>query len=472
MTSVTIGSAYIRQARRVAQLLMKPPKNWLSAPTFDDPELSRIAGLLNALLLVNLAVLVPYMLLVVLTTSQPTGIVLTLLIIVSGVTALLVILRRGFVTQARLAYIAFAWFASSFAVVITGGITGPATFAYVIFVAIAALVQGSRAAVNAAFSSTITIWALYGIEQMGWLPPPLVEGNVSGLDRVLNYTVFVVIAGAMLAMAMQGLERTMRALRLENEKRERYEHTLQLYSEQLEAMVDERTAALDEARAHAQRQDRLALLGKLGGSIGHELRNPLGVIKNAVFYLKLTTPDPTPQTTDYLNMIESRVNDAERIVDDLLGFARNRQPTRQPVAVRSVVEAAIERFPVPDHCALRLDIASDLAALIDPLHLTQVFNNLISNAWQAMPDGGTLTIAAHGAGDHITVTVCDEGHGIPPEMIEQIFEPLVSTRARGIGLGLAISRTLIEANGGSIHAANTAHGACFTVTLPPGNNTE
>jgi len=226
------------------------------------------------------------------------------------------------------------------------------------------------------------------------------------------------------------------------------------------------------------RREKLAVLGQMAGGVGHELRNPLGVISNAVHYLKMVNPDADETTIEYLDMISSEVHGAERIISSLLDFGRTRPAEREEIGVSALVDRALERRPPPEGVQVTTQIADDLPpAYVDPQQIELVLGNLVTNAYQAMPDGGNLTINAARRGDpcgrpasgrpEVSISITDTGCGISAENMEKLFEPLFTTKARGVGLGLSVSMTLAQANGGTIEVESTeGEGTTFTVTLP------
>jgi len=216
-----------------------------------------------------------------------------------------------------------------------------------------------------------------------------------------------------------------------------------------EALAD-RTRALEAAQEELVRKERLAMLGQLAGGVSHELRNPLGVIKNSAYYLRMLLPDDE-RMQKHLAIVEREVATATRIVTDLLDFARVTPPTRIATDLSALARETLERVSLPQEVTVSLDLADDLPSLmLDPEQVGLVLGNLIRNAAQAMPEGGTLTLGTAAAGGGAAVAVADTGVGIAPEHLEKIFEPLFTTKARGIGLGLAVARGLVEANGGKI----------------------
>jgi len=246
------------------------------------------------------------------------------------------------------------------------------------------------------------------------------------------------------------------------------EEKLTEYSQNLEEMVKERTGELRDAQEQLIRKGKLAVVGQLAGSVGHELRNPLGIISNAVYYLKMIHPDADDTTQEYMDIISSEIRNSEKIISDLLDFSRVKQGKREEIAVTELVTQALDRQAPPD----RIEVVRDLPAGLLSVHvnarqIVQILTNLLSNAYQAMPEGGILTVHAEDGGGTVRLSVSDTGSGISEGDMEKIFEPLFTSRARGIGLGLAVSRNLIEGNGGTIEVrSKEGRGSTFTVTLP------
>jgi PAS domain S-box-containing protein len=226
--------------------------------------------------------------------------------------------------------------------------------------------------------------------------------------------------------------------------------------------------ALREAQEELIRKEKLAVLGLLAGGVAHELRNPLAVIANAAFYLKITLPDADETTKEYLEMISSEVRDSEKIVSDLLGFTRTKTTKREHTAVFDLVSLALKKKPAPEDVKVSTEIAADLPTVfVDSRQMRQVLVNLITNAYQAMPEGGTLTIDAQANNDKVNIFITDTGCGIPEQNMKKLFEPLYSARAHGIGLGLSVSKNLVETNKGSIKVESSeGKGSTFTVILP------
>ena len=251
-------------------------------------------------------------------------------------------------------------------------------------------------------------------------------------------------------------------------ERKRAEERLQEYSERLEEMVEERTQELRDAQEQLIRREKLVILGQLAGGVGHELRNPLGVISNAVYFLQTVLTDADESTKESLEMISEEVRNSTKIISGLLDFSRTRLPDREEVAVSELVAEVLKKRPPLENVEVITEIAPDLPPVfVDPQQTGQVLGNLVTNAYQAMKEGGNLTISAQAERGQVSLSVADTGCGIPPENMAKLFEPLFTTRTRGIGLGLAVSKSLVEANGGSIEViSKVGKGSTFTVRLP------
>ncbi len=255
------------------------------------------------------------------------------------------------------------------------------------------------------------------------------------------------------------------------------EQDAQEYSARLEQEVAERTEKLRQAQEKLIRQEKLATLGELAASIGHELRNPLGVISNAVYYLRSIQSEANEKVLEYLDLMAAEISKANKIISALLDFARNRPAQRTLTSLSALIRDMAATVEVPANVHLEVHIDDKLPEImVDRLQITQVLSNLITNACQAMPDGGRLAIIAEvehdphddtGAPEAVLVRVVDSGVGIPEELREKIFEPLFTTKTHGIGLGLAICKLFIEANQGTIEVESTpGKGSTFTIRLP------
>ncbi len=225
---------------------------------------------------------------------------------------------------------------------------------------------------------------------------------------------------------------------------------------------------LKGAQEELVRKEKLSILGQLAGGVGHELRNPLGVISNAVYYLKTLLPDADKTTIEYLDMISSEVHNSERIVSDLLDFSRIKPSAKKVTAVSELVTQVLDRHAPPEKIKVTTEMAPKLPSVfVDNRQMGQVFDNLVLNAYQAMLEGGEVSIKTKAVKDKVYISITDTGCGIPKENMKKLFEPLFTAKARGIGLGLSVSKNLLEANGGKIKVkSEEGKGSTFTVILP------
>ncbi|HVA51200.1 MAG TPA: protoglobin domain-containing protein [Pirellulales bacterium] len=218
-----------------------------------------------------------------------------------------------------------------------------------------------------------------------------------------------------------------------------------------------------------QRSDRLAAIGQVAGGVAHELRNPLNVVKTSIYYL-LNTRAPAPEKVkQHLERIDRQIGLADRVISALSDFARLPVPELQPVLLRDCIQEVLELNPLPEEITVTVDLPASLPRVLgDSRQLQIVFSNLIRNARDAMlPQGGSLTISAQPLEGEVAATVADSGAGIAKENLERIMEPLYSTKARGIGLGLAITRSIIDKHGGKLNVTSELGvGSRFTVRLP------
>ena len=253
-------------------------------------------------------------------------------------------------------------------------------------------------------------------------------------------------------------------------------HEIEDSHRDLESRVAARTrelaTALEELREAQEslvQKEKLAMLGLLAGGVGHELRNPLGVMTNAVYYLGAVMKDASPEIKEYLGILSTQINLSEKIVGDLLDFARIKPPQKQSVVLKQVVDEQLKRAGPLEGVNVKHDFPEDLPNVrVDRVQIGQVVLNLITNALQAMNGNANLTLRGRRAADgFVRLDVIDTGTGMTADQMEKLFEPLFTTKARGIGLGLAVSRGLVQANGGVISAeSKPGAGTTMSVSLP------
>jgi PAS domain S-box-containing protein len=272
-------------------------------------------------------------------------------------------------------------------------------------------------------------------------------------------------------VAIQGVARDVTARRRLEERQAAFA----IENARLHERLREQMAALKRVQVQLVQSTKLAALGELAAQIAHEINNPLTSVLGYTS-LALQDPDLPPTLRGDLEVIAEESLRTRRIVRDLLDFARRRDPRMEPgdlnATVRSVIELLREPITVGN-----VVVVEKLAPLppvsMDSDQLKQVFINLITNALDAMPDGGTLTITTgvrgQGFGDQVEATVADTGIGMSLEEIERIFDPFYTTKndGRGTGLGLSVSRGIVEGHGGRILVeSQPGRGSVFRVILP------
>lgn len=207
---------------------------------------------------------------------------------------------------------------------------------------------------------------------------------------------------------------------------------------------------LREAQEGLLQAERLATVGQLAGAIAHQLRNPLGVIRNSIFYLRSKLDGREGRVGEHLKLIEEEIRKMDRRIADLLSLAYHREPRPRRLELKSAVERVLARLELPQGVELAMDFASPLQVEADPGQLEQVFSNVIENGIEALEGEGRLLIRGYEEGDGVVLEFVDDGPGLPEEEEAQVFEPLFTTKAQGTGLGLTICRQIVAAHGGQI----------------------
>ncbi len=215
-------------------------------------------------------------------------------------------------------------------------------------------------------------------------------------------------------------------------------------------------------------EDRVNTIGELAGMIGHDLRNPLTGISSATYYLKRKYGSSMDEKgRSMLEVIEKDVNYSNKIVSDLLEYSRPIMLDLQEMNPKSAVAEAFSHVDFPANVQL-IDLTQSTPTMkIDADKLKRVFINLIKNAIDAMPNGGKLTVTSEKVNDKVKIAFADTGLGISEENLKKLFGPLFTTKAKGMGLGLAICKRIVEAHGGRISVESVVDkGTTFTITIP------
>jgi PAS domain S-box-containing protein len=239
------------------------------------------------------------------------------------------------------------------------------------------------------------------------------------------------------------------------------------HTSDLEAIVEARTAELRQTQEQLLSSERLVAIGSFAGRVAHDLRNPLNVLQLNLQLLR-SRASSDPALSRPLERVEQAMNQAAALVTDLVDFARLGSPRPAPMRIEPLLRRLVEERTPPDGVQILLEIEPELPSIAaDMEQIHRLLVNLVTNALQAMNRAGTVTLAARREGDRIALVVRDEGTGIAAETLPRIFEPLFSTRHRGNGLGLAVSRKIVESHAGEIHVDSCPGiGSTFTVLLP------
>ena len=236
-------------------------------------------------------------------------------------------------------------------------------------------------------------------------------------------------------------------------------------------LSNEQLASTQQQLMHSE---RLASMGQLAAGIAHEVNNPLGVVLLYAHMLLEEAETPQPLRGD-LEMIVAQADRCKKIVAGLLNFARQTKVLLQETRVHDLVLQGIRSVPIPDKVRWRMEFDDpNLVAELDRDQMTQVLTNLISNAVEAMPDGGNLTVRARADGERLALSVADTGTGIPKDHLNKIFEPFFTTKpiGKGTGLGLPVTYGIVKMHNGDIRVESNADpaagptGTRFTVNVP------
>lgn len=320
-----------------------------------------------------------------------------------------------------------------------------------------------------------------------WKPVYWISGSWKALTAaasILTAVLLVVIVPRVRAIPNPAQLREANAkLQAEITERRRAEAELAQQTKELDRALQQ----LKEQHAALLRAEKLAAVGQLASSVGHELRNPLAAVRNAVTYISKRvheqksgessstgSPRPPalldPKVEHFFGLIFRELGACSKIINDLLDFARERTPVLGPCELHRLVEESIE---VVTDGAERIDnqVAKELSVpSLDRELFRQVMINLLQNAVDATPPESPqkVTVSACGGGSEpLRIQITDRGVGIPEDVIAKIFEPLFTTKVKGTGLGLAIVQNIVRAHKGTISVSSRVNeGTTFTIELP------
>ena len=214
--------------------------------------------------------------------------------------------------------------------------------------------------------------------------------------------------------------------------------------------------------------ERLAAIGETAAMVGHDLRNPLQGISAAAYNLKTQHFSPLDdEATQMIELIDKSVEYADGIINDLLDYSGEMRLKIRETTPRAVAKDALSRIKMPSNITIS-DLTKDEPKLkVDPAKIQRVFINMIENSIDAMPSGGRIIISSNESNSNLELKLADTGSGISEKVMEKLWKPLMTTKPKGLGLGLAICKRIVEAHGGSLSVeSDVEHGTTFTLTLP------
>ncbi len=214
--------------------------------------------------------------------------------------------------------------------------------------------------------------------------------------------------------------------------------------------------------------ERMGVVGSMVASVAHSIRNPIASMRSSA---ELAMEDATPDVREYLQDIITEVDRFDEWVRELLSFSQNGADRNQVIAINNVIESSLGSFedrPRKQGIRVTLDVPENLPQVVgESALLEKVFHSLISNAIEAMPQGGELILSVESRPSSLRVRVCDNGTGIPKDRLTDVFVPFSSSKSNGLGVGLALARKVVEGYGGSIEILSAeGHGTTALVTLP------
>jgi signal transduction histidine kinase len=257
-----------------------------------------------------------------------------------------------------------------------------------------------------------------------------------------------------------------RELRIANDGLQQLNEELTQTNEELKQANDE----LLRMQENMLRQEKLATIGKMAGSVCHELRNPLATIKNISYYLSRRVKTEDEKVLEFLLLLGKEVTSASSILEQLIDFTRIKRLAPGPVSVDALIADSLNAVSVPERVKVTLQIPPDLGAIeADPEKLKHAFTNIIRNAVQSIAAEGALEIRAGMQGAQVGITFADTGSGMTHDVLSRMFDPLFSTKLKGMGLGLVIVKEIVEMHNGTIKVeSEPGKGTVMTVQLPPG----
>ena len=236
----------------------------------------------------------------------------------------------------------------------------------------------------------------------------------------------------------------------------------------LKMQLDKANEDLKTTQEMLLKAERLATIGELAGMIGHDLRNPLQGIAGAAYYLRAKNGSMLDEKgREMVETIEICIQRSNKIINDLLEYSREIHLDLEETNLGTIVKSVLCNVRVPGSVEIVNQTSDELTASVDKGKIERVFLNIVTNALDAMPNGGKLTLESKTGTDKVMIAFKDTGAGMTQQVMNKIWTPLFTTKAKGMGFGLAICKRIVEAHGGEIMAeSEIGNGSVFTVLLP------
>jgi len=298
------------------------------------------------------------------------------------------------------------------------------------------------------------------------------EPNMSVIPEIVRAGAYDFIAKPIIKdVLLNAVARAVEKKRLTDEKR-RLEQEIKRYAEELEMRVEERTAELVATHQRLVHQERIAALGRAAAEVAHEVKNPLAGLLLYSLHLRDMLEKPSAQVALVDKIVET-INHLNRRVQHILGFARPLSLTAHAGNLNQIITDILDLLGsqvTANKVEVRLSLDEQNASwIIDEPSMRGALMNLIVNAIEAMPEGGTLSINSKWTEETLQLQISDTGSGIAEDKMKNIFEPFYTTKEQGLGLGMPYAKKIIEEHGGSISLdSKSGEGTSIRITLPAG----
>jgi signal transduction histidine kinase len=299
------------------------------------------------------------------------------------------------------------------------------------------------------------------------------EPNLSVLPEIVRAGAYDFIAKPITKdVLLNVVGRAAEKKRLTDEKR-RLEQEIKRYAEELEMRVAERTAELVETHQRLVTQERIAALGRAAAQVAHEVKNPLAGLLLYSLHLKSKAKNFSESEINLVDKIVDTINHLNSRVEQILGFARPVSLTVRSENLNQIINDILDLLR-PQLTANKVEVRLSLGqqpffVSVDQSSMRGALMNLMLNAIEAMPQGGTLTVAANQMDETVRLEITDTGQGISEEEVKKILEPFYTTKAQGLGLGMPYAKRIIDQHGGTISlSSRPGEGTTISVTLPAG----